>query len=191
MHNGHDFDIDALLDEAQFPQREVPICLRGDLVSEIERLDQELAAILRDEDAARESGAASLATGGKGREVAEQIEALQAKMQGSTITLVLRALPRARFRALIDEHPPRKDEEGGVLPADLAGINSATFYDALARECLASPELTDAQWRRLLSKLSDRQWQKLADTAWEVNRSEVDVPFSFAASRLTRGSGTE
>ncbi len=189
MHNG--IDIDTLLDQAKPLQQPVPICLRGDLVSEVERLNEELATVLQAEADARVSGAASLDTGSQGRQIAEQIEALREQMKASTITFMLRALPKQRFRAMIDEHPPRKDDDGGVLALDDMGVNSSTFFDVLIRECTAEPQLTEPQWQKLFGKLSDRQFQVLSTTAWAVNRSDVDVPFSRAASKLLKGSGTE
>ena len=40
-------------------------------------------------------------------------------------------------------------------------------------------------------KLSDRQYNDLANLAWMVNRGDVDVPFSYAASRNRQSSSPE
>jgi hypothetical protein len=176
----------ALLGTAKLPERTVLICLRGDLVAEHEELERQLADLNR-----RPSD--SLAGNGA-TEVAERIEALQEQMAASTVTFRLRAMPKPKWRALLAEHPPRRDDDGNPNPEDAQiGVNLETFWDAIARACIVEPEIDDETWEILAGpegKLTDNQVGRLADAAWSVNRGDVDVPFSRAASQARRTIGT-
>jgi uncharacterized small protein (DUF1192 family) len=178
-------DFRALLKGAKLPERSVPVCLRGDLAADHETAEREL-------EQAQNSSADSLAGSGVG-ELVERIEALQAEMQQHTYDFRLRALPRPEFRALMASHPPRQLDDGGLDQDDASvGWNQATFTDALIRACTVDPLLDDTEWTDLLgSKLTDRQYVDLSNAAWFVNRGEVDVPFSRAASRAKRTSADE
>jgi hypothetical protein len=177
-------DFKTLLAAAKLPERTVDVCLRGDLTAEFEQAERRLEVEERNADV-------SLDGGGRVGELAERIEALRAQMREHTHTFRLRALPRPQFRALVGEHPPREDD-GEIIAADrILGVNAETFFDALIRACVVDPALDADDWRVLLDeKLTDNQFDALAGAAWGVNRSDVDVPFSRAASRISRGSAT-
>lgn len=161
---------------------EFPVCLDPDLVREYEQL-------LEHRDEAREATRDSLA-GGNVVELDTEIADLLEQMQAATLTLVLQSLPRPRFRALIDEHPPRRDADGKLTHAeDALGVNADTFFEALIRACLTAPVLDEETLTLLLDeRLNDKQWQNLADAAWNLNRTTVDVPFSPAVSPSRRNS---
>lgn len=168
---------------ARLPERIVPICLRGDLVADHEAAEREL-------EQAQKTANDSLAGNGVGP-IVDRIEALEAEMREHTHDFRLRALPKPAWRVLVGEHPPRRNEDGSMVDADRSGINSATFYDALIRACLIDPVLDDEDWADLVEALTDRQYDDLADSAWALNRHEVSIPFSRAASRMRRASGDE
>lgn len=176
-------DFDALLDQARPVERTVPLCLRGDLVAEFEALERDL------ERAQAKSSNSLAGTGASG--IAVRMEALREQMQDSTVEFKLRGLPRPKYRALTAAHPPRQLADGKVNPLDEGdGLNVDTFYDALIRACLIGPDLTESQLTRLLDEaLSDRQFEQLAIGAVHCCRGSVDVPFSYAASKLLTGSG--
>lgn len=161
---------------------EFPVCLDPDLVDEYERL-------LLARDAAREADSDSLA-GGKAVEIDAEIAELLERMQASTLTLVLKALPRPVFRSLIDKHPPRKDAEGNLTHVeDRLGVNYESFFDALVRASIVSPVLDEDTVTLLLEeRLTDKQWQDLNDVAWGLNRTSVSVPFLPAVSPNRRNS---
>jgi hypothetical protein len=65
---------------------------------------------------------------------------------------------------------------------------------ALIRASVFEPELDDEDWEALIGPegiLTDRQFGTLSDAAWFLNRGEVNVPFSHAASLARRSTGTE
>lgn len=178
-------DFKALLAGAKLPERSVPICLRGDLAADHEALERQLGQ-------AQKKVVDSLDGNGVG-DLVDRIEALQAEMAEHTYPFRLRALPRADFRALFAAHPPRRDDENNIVEADRnLGVNRDTFFDALIRACTIDPALEDAEWDELLGgRLTDRQFGDLEDAAWYLNRGEVDVPFSQAASLARRNTSSE
>jgi hypothetical protein len=131
--------------------------------------------------------------------------ALQVQMRDSTVPFVLRALRPSRWAGLQTEHPPRKGDDGKMLPEDMMGVNSQTFFVPLIRESVISPVLDDDDWVGLLGQtaeghdlvddegggLSDAQLDALGGAAWRLNRSAVDIPFSRAASAILRSIGVE
>jgi hypothetical protein len=183
-------DLDTLLGEDTRAERVVPLCLRGHLLAEWDQLKELYdAGPGVDEKAMLTDRAAK-------RKVAEQMAAVEAQMRAGTVAFRLRALPRRRTPAvrkeqvvwleLLAAHPPRKDPAGKVDRRDAAvGVNVGTFFDALVRASVVEPELDDQRWEALDGKLTDGQFNQLANAAWQLNRAEVDVPFSRAAS-MTR-----
>lgn len=171
----------SVLAEAKLPECTVQLCLRGDLVAEHEAAEREL-------EQAQKTPADSLAGTGAGP-IAQRIEDLEAQMQDSTYTFRLRALPRPEWRALCAAHPPRRGEDNEILPEDRMLINTATFFDDLIRASLIDPaDLSDDDFRQFIDALTDRQFEDLWEAAWGLNRREVDIPFSRAASSLRQGS---
>ena len=183
MMNGSVFR--DMLRDAKLPERSVSICLRGDLAADHENAERDLATARRDTTD-------SLEGSGVGAYI-DRIEKLQADMAEHTYPFRLRALPRAAFRELIAGHPPRRDEAGEPVREDVAiGVDNSTFFNALIRTCTIDPELSEDEWQNLLANLlTDRQFSDLADAAWYVNRGEVDVPFSLAASLARRATAGE
>ncbi|MDT4991417.1 MAG: hypothetical protein QOH97_1309 [Actinoplanes sp.] len=178
----------AMLAEAQLPEKTVDVCLRGDLFAEHQAAEAELEQA---EKAAELSN--SLDGGAPVAELVERIEAIEATMREHTYPFRIRGLASAKFRALKAEHPPRKDDDGAVVQSDrFVGANIDTFFDALARRCTLDPELTEADWRELADeKLTESQLDEIGSVAFRLSVGEVSVPFSQAASRLSRSSSPE
>jgi hypothetical protein len=178
-------DIHDKIKQAKLPTRTVPVCLRGDLVAEIEQLDRQLVA-------AEKEPATGLEDAGQLRELAERIEALRTEMADSSHTFVLSAMPGQNYRALKAEHPPRLDAEGKVQPEDaLMGANVDTLAEPLLRACCVDPVLDDATWAALEPVLTDRQYDDLVNAAIMANQGPVSIPFSRAASRVMRSTEPE
>ncbi len=179
-----------ILGTAKLPEKTVQICLRGDLVADFEELERQLEEAQEARD-----NSDSLDSGAEVAELSEKIEALRAEMKEETYSFRLRALSRRAYRALIAEHPPRKvvDTEGkeSIHDSDGFGFNTDTLLEPLLRMALIDPELTSSQFDDLLDRLTDRQFDDLASAAWLLNRQEVDIPFSRAASRNSRSSEHE
>jgi hypothetical protein len=172
-------DFAALLAGAKLPERTVPICLRGDLAAEHEQLNDELELLER-------TSVDSLAGNG-GAELAERIEALEAEMRANTYPFLLRGLRGPDYRAFKVKHPPRLTDDGEVDKQDaMFGFNAEAGFEPLIRVSVVDPELDDVKWAQLMQTLTDRQFDNLGTAAWLLNRGDIDVPFSRAASRLNR-----
>lgn len=167
-------DVKELIKGARLPETQVPLCLRTDLVTEYEQVTREL-------EKAREAAAQSLAgSGGTVQALDERLAGLRAEMRESTLTLTLRALPSARYQALVDKHPPRLVDEKVDRRDRVFGFNVDAFFPALAKACTVDPQLDDEDWEALLGddgKLTDAQVGTLTDAAWKLNRKDVDLPF--------------
>lgn len=204
-------DVAALIRASKRTTKTVQICLRADLVAQVEHLDRELAAHLdaakagrpqvndpRMSDTTPDLDPVAVA-------MAERIDELRAEMRSSTVDFVMQALAPRRWKQLCDEHKPRKDPDDPkrLHPDDAAiGVDVTTFWEPLVKECLASPRevLEPATWELLMGRaqptpedpeahlrgLTDAQWDSLAGAAWQVNKGKVDIPFSWAASRVSR-----
>lgn len=177
-------DFKTLLAGAKLPEQVVPLCLRGDLAAEVERLDAELEQL-------QKQPGTSLAGNGSGALV-EQIEALQEQMREHTYSVRMRALPRAEWQALRAAHPPRVDADGEMLPEDrFSGVNRTTFFEPAVRASIVDPELSAADWAALTATITDAQFEDLVAGLWALNQGKVDVPFSRAVSRVRAGTDGE
>ena len=177
--------------DAQRPQRSVKVCLRGDLIAKWEAADRTLARAVEERRSSNSKEDGGLA------ELGEQVRAVEAQMDEHADEWLLRAMPRHKFRALMAAHPPRKGEDGEPIEGDRT-FNRMTFWPALIRASVVSPELDDEDWLWLFGDdeaedgiLTDKQFSDLEDAAWFLNRGEVDVPFSHAASLAIRGIAGE
>lgn len=190
---------------AQAPSRTVEICLRGDLVAELEELERQAERARTEQSPSKEDATAA--------QVVERIRALQEQMRDATEVFRLRALPPRRYRALREQHPPRRDAAGEPNRGDAAlGFNRDTFVHALIPLCTIEPQLTDEQWRQLLGDTETRaaeleaqgeddevvdglltysQFLELGNTCWDLNEGDVSVPFSPAALLMSRNSDDE
>jgi hypothetical protein len=173
----------AMLAEAKLPERTVEICLRGDLIAEHQQAERDL-------ERAKKAGGNSLAGDGSG-EIAERIQALEAEMQESIYPFRLRGLPGPDFRAFKAEHPIRIEDGEANKQDAVFGFNVETGFQPLTRMCLVDPEPDDETWAQMLAKLTENQFEELAACAWILNRGDVDVPFSSAASELMQAFAAE
>jgi hypothetical protein len=172
-----------MLGTARLPERTVEICLRGDLVADHQAAEREL------EKAEKQTGN-SLAGNGAAV-IAERIRALEAEMQDGVYEFRLRGLPKPKFHAFKAEHPIRIEDGEQNKDDAVFGFDIDKGFEPLTRMCLVDPELDDETWAQLLEKLTEEQFEKLAAAAWYLNRGEVDIPFSSAASRLMQASAAE
>lgn len=171
-------DAKAVLAAAKLPERSVDLCLRGDLVAELQELQRELT------DADREEKVSGSLEGGRSVEISERIRDLREEMLEHTIVLRLRALPRKAKQKLIAEHPPREDNETDRL----VGFNEETTSAALLRACTFEPDLDEDDWARFEEVLAEGQWVALNNAVWSVNTQDVDIPFSRRASQILASS---
>lgn len=171
-------EFDQILASAKMPEKEIALCLRGDLQAEWEKLDAEL-------NAEKPEQTPTLAGAQPNVELAGQIQVLEAEMAKAMMTLKLRAMTRNEWFALTANHPPRDD----VITDRIQGFNGATIWDDLITDTLVDPKLDKERVSALLDKLTPGQVDRVANEAWALNRRDtVSVPFSLTASRITQSS---
>lgn len=164
------------MQQAQRAEKSVEVCLRGDLQAEWERLDKQLRDLHKQprESLADDGGAA----------IVEQMNAIAAEMRGAMVTLRFRALPRREWFKLLTEHPPRDDNKFDKA----LGLNQDSFFDDVVPKSLIDPQMAKDELAEFLDLLSGAQYQAITNAVWEINASEVSVPFSPIASRMTADS---
>jgi hypothetical protein len=153
--------------------------LRPDLQAELEEIESEL-----DEVGNKPAGPGRLGDGGVSDEavaLSERAQAIVDQMAESAVIFRFRALPRDEFRALCDNHPPRKDDL-----ADLSvGYDRVAVGDALVEASLYEPVFDSEAWRSLLGVISIGEWNELRRRAEKVNGSVVtESPKSLLASTI-------
>lgn len=170
------------------PQLRVESCqivLRPDLIEEWEQADAELGrAKTADAVSKRLASGESETT----RELAKKVQKLEAKLLKHSVTFTFQAIPKDAYRALCEQHPPRKKNDLDSM----VGMNRDEVADSLVRLCLIDPVFDDVSWAEFLKVCNPSEWAELRHTAETVNRSVVDVPKSLLASqvlgRRARGS---
>jgi hypothetical protein len=161
------------------PEKTVPICLAGDLQAEFEDLERDLA-IARDQpaDGTLAGGANPMAT-----QIAQQIMELRERMREHTRVFRFQGRPRKEYSDIVASCPPSdEDRENG------AEVDWETFSVALVSACAVEPKMSVVEAEQLADVLTQAQWDSLVSAAFSVNKRDVDVPFSFAASAILQSS---
>jgi hypothetical protein len=167
-----------MIKKAHRPETVVRLCLRGDLQAELEMLEQQLRSVPKEPSSLADSGQA------QGVEIIERMREIAEQMEAEKIPVRLRAFERREWYKLVEAHPPRKDD---VNDRQL-GVNRETFFDEAITKAWMSPELEPSEIKELLDLLTSAQFQKLQEAVWNLNRSDVDVPFSPSVLRTTTNS---
>jgi hypothetical protein len=189
-------NLDAILDAASLPERGVKLCLNGKLRRKYETVRDAIAEREAEADAGELSdqlkaadAPADTRLGTKAPEkpaavpaddpARVELAALLEQMKEHTVEFVVQGIPSQEWGELLEKHPPRKLADTGRLdPRDASdGVNTSTFYPELVKRALTEPEMTDAQYEKVMGVLTDAQFNRLAKAAGEVNVQDEDVPF--------------
>lgn len=167
-------NIDDIIGSAKLPEQTIRLCMRGDLVAEHADLDAQLKAMGDWEPS-------SLAESDPRAELAERIAALEVEIAESETAFTFRALGRRKYRELLDAN---QGEPG-------TRFNPDTFPRALIAACCADPIVTPTDVDRLFDVLNEGAVETLFMAAFTVNEGLTRVPFSAAASAMTRKRATK
>lgn len=161
------------------PRTETIYLFQGD----DEELIRDLDRRAREAQKAAEKGPARLLCDIENwRDLAEQHDTLVVEAKERAVKVVVRALGRRTWRALVAAHPPREDSKED----EAAGVNEETFADALVPLSLASPVFeSDAERDAFLDSLNDAQFNGLYLTAFVLNRGTQSPPKAGLVSALT------
>jgi len=171
-------DLKAKLAAAKRPQRVVPINLRGDLIAEVQELNEELGELRT-----RNVGDQRMAENPRITEIIERIDAINAEADESELELRLQAVPGERWRKAIADNPPSDSEKDEGYLADTHAVARDVFP-----ESIVSPEMDADDVEALLDVLANAQWELIANTIWQLNGGDNKIPFSRLASQLRPNS---
>ena len=167
-------DISAIIAGAKRPERTIELCLRADLVAELEDAQRQLVA-------ERDRERSSLSDGGQAEELRAKVDRIKAEAADHTVVFRFRAMNHYEIQALIRDLPPRD----GVPSDKSLGFNSDALTWHLFRRCCYEPELSDDDTAALIGPvdevgngvLSPSQWKRLDETLDSLHFAARDIPF--------------
>lgn len=169
---------DSVLAGATRVTKSIRLCLDGELMHTIERLNEEFVlARQADEAENRDPQAPALAA-----RIVELTEQARAK----AVTFTFQSMGRRAWRNLVAEHPPSEEEK-----ARGADFNTDTFPVAAMVMCAVAPTgITTAKLEQLGERLTDQQWDALWLTCHIANTGGADIPLFVDAFATARGTET-
>lgn len=177
-------------DRAARPRLTVPIVLDGDLAQRIDDLHAELEQ-LADAPAAIDT---RLGTGGApaARAVAidEELQELYDRAEASTMWVVAEGMPGTDWRALVANHPPRKDDDGKVLAEDAPwAVDRMGMEEPLLRACLVGHRATEhSEEIQPFAPADPAEPESVAELDWLIGFGTVEQrdTLFMAAWRVSR-----
>ena len=142
------------------------ICLRPDLIADLEAADTELREHIEAEAlqgarlAGKPAGASKL-----GQDLAKAVKAIEDEIVESTIPFYFQALPKDQWMTLALKHPPRPGDQFDQF----AGYNRDATVDAAIRECLIDPVFDDESWDALVAVCNVSEWSEMRRATNEAN----------------------
>lgn len=164
--------LDEILNGRKLAEKSIPICMRLDVMADIEELERQITQLQDDDDDVRMAAA----NGASAAELADAIRELEAIGRQYTIDLRLKALERSEWKQKCDQFT-EEDPDSGTQKLDLAAL----VLDIFA-ESLVSPAMGATQRDDFLKGLSDGQWEQVMQGVFDLNRRTVTVGKSLTAS---------
>lgn len=169
--------LDEILNGRKRAQKSIPICMRLDVMAEIEELERQITAaqgtVLDDADQRLAADGADIPG------MVEKIRELEAIGRQYTIDVRIQALDKKRWNDKVAEHTIEDDE--GNKKLDISALTFDIFADILV-----SPAMDTDQQNTFLTGLSDGQWEVVMNSVFELNRRVVSVGKSLTASLATQ-----
>lgn len=167
------------------PEKVVPLCLDASLRADWEQAEKAL-------NDASKAGTDRLTGQAEATRLAAEVQRLEKEMLAEVVHFRLRGLSRSRWAEIFSMNPPRKDD---AIDRDF-GANRETFYEAVIVESIVEVKRGDEvlefdpeeEWGLLADDMTDGQYAEFADAVFVLNRGSVSVPFSRAASQVSRRS---
>lgn len=168
---------------ARRARRTKQINLRGDLVAELERLDEKLNDQLARERDSSAPGRMHQPKDGKpgtleSARIAQQIKDLEAEMEDNWLELTFEHQGFDAWEQWKDQHPPKDDDETDKY----AGCNFDALMNEYMPRCLVEPELDSEDWANLRDKCSPGDIKDAAMIVFVLHTRELNVPKSRLAS---------
>ena len=146
---------------------------------------KELRARAEEAAKAEATGPRLMGEKSEAREFAEEHDEFVAEAKARAIKVTIREVGRRRWRELMNEHPPRPDNESDAQ----LGVNEDSFSEALVRASIIEPMFpTVEELDEFVDNLNAGVFDQLYVRAFTLNRSGVVDPKASLASELIRRS---
>lgn len=162
-------DIEEIIAEVTPVERIVPICLRGDLVAEMELLERQLAQARANDAKVNDVPTAY--------PIAEEIERVQGLIEAATRIFRFRSIGGEAWEELAGQHPPSDAQRAEGFDYDLA-----TFHPAAIAASCVDPEMDASQAVRLHKVIGSGQWIQLWNACHQANVGTDRLGKSVSAS---------
>lgn len=183
-------DLLERLEEHEFPTEDVRICLKPKLIAARDDAMARVAAAKRDKQQPAEDD--RMVAPAVSPALAAAIAAVKAAndaIQAASITLRITGVDRLTYNRYVLANPPRK---GKAEPFDSSKffmyvvMRTAVYVDAHEE----THEILDAEWASIDKKLTDGEYDRLAQAVINVNRTvgATDVSFFVNGSETTPDS---
>jgi hypothetical protein len=159
---------DNALKNASPVAKRTRLCLDGELLSEIERLGEELTQLPDGSDDAQRIAS----------EIVEKTE----RAVASQTEFVFQAIGRRAWRELAEAHPPTEEQRAKGAEFDTESFPIA----AMGASCITPKGATEAKFRKLAEGFTDAQWNQLWLTCHAANTSGGEIQVSIAALALAK-----
>ncbi|MFC8037823.1 hypothetical protein ACFUOZ_00520 [Paenarthrobacter sp. NPDC057355] len=168
------------------PETRVSFCLDGDLKAAHEAAE---AAF----NEARNKSLADARLNSPVKDLAQKVADIEEEMKSSSVTFLIRGLPRGEWSELVAAHAPR---EGNALDKSYGYNVEALMVEALPKSVIsvesATGEVLDfdpaTEWEALADDMTNSQYEDFVLAAMRVNAGRNDVPFSLSAFRMIQDS---
>lgn len=170
MTSKEEMRIRKLVQEFEPAEKVVPLVMKPQIQAQIEALELEMIEVRKEAD--------TLAGNPEAVELGAKIDALTDSARDSVIQVTIRQLHRRVWSDLRAKYP--HDNPMMYL------YDSKIFEEAIPA-CWVSPEVGDETRDKILDKITDGQWDALAQAVKDVN-GDVAIPFSALATRVRRAS---
>lgn len=175
--------IDDVLDAHRPVTRSVRVVVDGQLLGDLDRLEEQLAEARRQDDRLNRPPQAPA--------IAEQIRQLRDRANTEAVEFTFEAIGRKAWSDLQAQHPPTDEQiaegrDDGIRP----DFNPETFpAAAIAASCVEPSGMTVEKAQRLLDGWTVSQTRKLWSACLSANIGGADIPFSEGAYDVLRRSG--
>jgi hypothetical protein len=164
VHTAPTFE--QVLADAKPITKSTRICLRGDLIGEVESLHDELSTTRPDDN--------------RFEQIATRIEKLTDEVRTHEVEFTFRSMGRRAWHQLVAEHPPTTEQR--ALGADFNTMTMPVI--AMATSCIAPAGATLQTFEDLDEQLTDGQWNQIWAACHAANTNSGNVAYSALALRL-------
>lgn len=157
------------LEEHQFPFEDVPICLKPQLFDE---RDAAMARVAANKSASRVEDNRMVAPAVSAALTAalDDVKDLNDQIQAASITMRITGVDRLTYNRFVLANPPRRGKNETFDPTKFfmhVARKTGSYVDAAGE----THEITSDEWAVIDQKISDGEYDRLAEAVIKVNRS--------------------